>query len=110
MKRPFFLVLFLVLMVVAAGFFPACNVDSSGDAEASILDASPRYSISITTEKEEEGGLAALSGMDGIVTVSPAGRVKPGATVTLSAYPQLIADDAGGGGVRLTPSTGLSSR
>ena len=95
--------LFFVLMAAAAGLFAACNaVSGDEEAEAEILNSGPgsgaTYSISITTEKEEEGGLAALSGTDGIVTVSPAGRVKPGATVTLSAYPQLIADDTGAGG------------
>ncbi|MDR0685003.1 MAG: hypothetical protein LBF83_07730, partial [Spirochaetaceae bacterium] len=84
---------FLVLLMVGAALFTACNADSSGDAEASILDASPRYSISITTEKEEEGSLVNVVNTDGIVTVTPSGRIKAGATVTLSAHPQLITDD-----------------
>ena len=84
---------FLVLLMAGAALFTACNADSSGDAEASILDASPRYSISITTEKEEEGSLVNVVNTDGIVTVSPSGRIKAGDTVTLTAHPQLITDD-----------------
>ncbi|MDR0683798.1 MAG: hypothetical protein LBF83_01525 [Spirochaetaceae bacterium] len=96
--------LFLALMALAAGLFAACNADSSGEAEAEILDSGPRYGISVTAEKEDSGGLVAVANTGGLVTVSPSGRVKAGATVTLSVNAALITDEAdetdnsGGGG------------
>jgi hypothetical protein len=85
--------LFLVLLTVAAAFLAVCNADNSVAEETEILelDSSPRYSISVIPEKQEDGGIIALSNTDGIVSSSPAGKVKAGTTVTLSVHPDLIA-------------------
>ena len=90
--------LFLGLLIAGAGLVAACNADSGEEAEAAILDSSPRYGISVTAEKEEEGGLVAVANTGGLVTVSPAGRVKAGATVTLTVNTSLITDDTDGAG------------
>jgi hypothetical protein len=99
MKNRFFFG--LMVLLAAAAFLAACNADDSGAEEAAILDSAPRYGISIITEKEDDGGMVALTNTDGVVTASPAGRVKAGSTVTLSVRPELIAalsDPDGGGG------------
>jgi hypothetical protein len=55
--------------------------------------------------------MVALTNTDGVVTASPAGRVKAGSTVTLSVRPELIAalSGTGGEGKEGDPDTGLSS-
>jgi hypothetical protein len=85
-------------LLAAAAFLAACNADNSDAEEAAILDSAPRYGVSIITEKEDAGSMIAVSNTDGVVTTSPAGKVKAGATVTLSVRPELIAtlsDDGG---------------
>jgi hypothetical protein len=87
------------VLTAAAVFFAACNADNSGAEEAAILDTGPRYSISVIPEKQVDGGMIALANTGGIVTISPAGRVKAGTTVKLSVHPELIAAAAADGPV-----------
>ncbi|MDR1147774.1 MAG: hypothetical protein LBK66_04005 [Spirochaetaceae bacterium] len=84
--------LFYGFVTAAAILFAACSAggDGGGDIaneEEEILDPGPRYSISVIPEKDEAGKVIVVSNAGGIVTSSPSGKVKAGATVTLSVHP-----------------------
>jgi hypothetical protein len=85
MKKHLFLCSIIAIVALA------CNNDDFGGVGAEIIDSSPSYSISVIPKKEVDGSYIVLSNTDGIITISPAGKVKKNMTVTLSVYPELIA-------------------